>query len=169
MDKELAHIRQETPSVLRRLESAVGQLETTVYSAARDVRALKKAGSGDYADAILNRNGFGGDTAEIYFYRFAPRGSARPSNQAEFQALMADPERSREYVRACYEKWLKEVQAVEKIVQRYGGKLEVNGAPFEMFQRWVANNPTRVPDHRVHVKITFPGQVELRTLRELIG
>ncbi len=160
MDRELAQIKQGTASMI------IG-LENTIYAAAREVLDLKKAGSGDYAEAILGRNGFGGDTAEIYFYRFAPKGSPRPSNQAEFQALLADPERSKAYDKACYQRWVKVVQAVQRVVRRYGGDVEVNNYPLQAYLNLVESSG-KTPAHRVQVRISIPGQGKLRTLRELM-
>lgn len=160
MKQDLVRIKQET-------ESVISGLENTVYAAARDVRALKKAGSRDYADAILDRHGFGGDTAEIYFYRFAPKGSPRPSNQVEFQALLADPERHKVYAEACYQRWVEGIQAVQRVIQRYGGAVEVDDIPLSDFLSLV-KDPDKKPDHRVHVKISVPGQDKLRTLRRLV-
>ena len=162
--RELDHIKGEVPSVLKRLEK-------TVYAAASHVRRLKQAGCGDYADAILNRYGFGGDggTAENELSRFAPKGSPRPSDQTGIQELSANPERHKAYVDACYERWVKGITDIKRVVEKYGGDVIVNGMPLDAYlRREYLRQVTHSgePPDKVQVKIFVPGQDKLSSLRE---
>ena len=159
MKTDLQVMAKELP-VLGRVEK--------LYAAAREVRALKRAGSVDYANAVLGRNGFGGNEAEIYFYRFASAGSPRPSNQAEFSALLSDPQRYKAYEEACYKRWSQGITAAQRVVNRYGGEVTVDDIPLDRYFLEVQGSGV-IPNHRVHVKISIPGQDTLRQLRKLAG
>ena len=159
MKRDLQSIRERMPALFQGIEE-------TLYAAAGEVRALKRTGSGDYADAILDQNGFGGDTAEIYFYRFASEDSPNPS-EAGFRALMSDPERSRAYEEACYRRWSSDITAVQRVVRRYEGEITVNGMPLDNYFFEVEDSGV-TPNHRVHVRILIAGQDALCQLRELV-
>jgi len=70
--------------------------EETVNATAQEVRELGTTCSEDYAQAIWEENSYGGDTAEVYFYRFAPEGFPSPDDRKEYQALMNRPLRNRQ-------------------------------------------------------------------------
>jgi hypothetical protein len=141
-------------------------LESTVHATAKEVRGLGTTCSEDYAEAILDENGYGGDTAEIYFYRFAPEGFPSPSDRVEFQALMGNPQRSAEYRASCYKGWRDELQSVQEVVARHDGAIEVEGMTLQDYLGAV-QEAGETPDHRVHVRVSVPGQDQLRLIRNL--
>ncbi len=145
MKANLQDMRDKTSSVL-------DGLEKTLYAAARDVRLLKQTGCEDYADAVLDQNGFDGDTAEIYFHRFAPRGSSIPNNREEFKI--------------AYQKWVQGIKRVQRVVQRYGGTVEVRDMPLDKYLAEIKDG--KKPEHRVHVTILVPGQETLCLLRMIV-
>lgn len=173
MDSDLEKIRRQLPTVL-------ADLEGSVFAAAKEVRALGRICSDEYADAILDQNGFGSDTAEVYFYRYAPEGSPQPSDRQAFEAFMSNVARKEEYARACYRGWKEEVLATQAIVGKYGGKIGIvsdRSSPpcpldysLEQFDRHYVSPALPAWDmfgHRLHVKVEFPGHEKLRKLREI--
>ena len=141
-------------------------LETTVYAAAREVRGLKATCSSEYAEAVLDTNGHGGNTARVYFYRFAPEGFPRPSDRGAFAALLGDPQRSAEYNDTCYLRWKDNIQRVQDVIARYGGTVGVDGLPLQDYLREVEQSG-KTPAHRVQITISVPGQEHVRLLREI--
>ena len=160
MKANLQDIRSRMPTVL-------DGLENTLYATAKEVRALRTTCSEEYAEAILDQNGFGGDTAEIYFYSFAPEGFPSPSNGEEFQALRANPHRNEAYEKACYQGWKTEIEAVNGIVTSHEGTIEVNDYRLADYLR-EAEESGKTPVHRVQVKISMPGHENLRQLRDIV-
>jgi len=141
-------------------------LENTVHATAKEVRGLGTTCSEDYAKAVLDENGYGGDTAEIYFYRFAPEGFPSPSDRTEFQALMDNPQRSSEYRDSCYRRWKDEIQRVQEVVAQHNGAIEVEGMTLQDYLSAV-QKARETPGHRVHVRVSVPGLDQLRLVRSL--
>ncbi len=132
--------------------------------AATKVRALKTPYSEEYAEAILDRNTFGFDTAEVYFYRFAPKGSPNPTDTA-YHMVMDDPVKKATYDKECYCGWVTEIQQVQKIVDKYDGQIEAYSIPLKDYIAEVERSG-KIPEFRIRVRISIPGQLQLRSLRK---
>lgn len=141
------------------------ELEGTLYASAKEVRELRTPGSEDYANAILDENVFSRDTAEIYFYRFAPEGFPVPG-ETEFQTLMRDPKIKAEYRESCYNGWKGELQEVQGILSGYNGIITVKDMGLQNYLEEVEKDRD-FPSWRVQVKFTVPGQNKLRFIRGL--
>lgn len=152
-------------ALIRHGISELGAESENTISAAREVMTLGTVCASEYADAIMGQNGYGGYTAEIYFYRFA-QGFPSPGEHDEFRALMSDPQKSAEYRDLCYRGWREELQCVQEIVARRRGVIEVEGMAFESYLRAV-QEAGETPDYRVHVRISVPGQRQLCFVSEM--
>lgn len=150
-----------------KISAVIDGLESTLCAAADELRSLGGIASDDYADCILNHNRFGGDTAEIYFYRFAPKGCPRPDSE-DFFTFMSEPDKASAYRKQCYLTWASEIHFVEPIVEKYGGHITVDGLPLDSYLLAVVADG-HTPDHRVHVGIEVPGQGKLYSLKKIIS
>lgn len=141
-------------------------LEKTVYAAAKEVRSLGTPCAEEYEAAILNQNGYGTDTAQIYFYRYASEDFPVPSDGAEFQIFMQDSERKKKYDNVCFNGWKSEVTKVENILNKYKGNMEVEDKPLREYLNGV-KKANVTPDWRIRVRVYFPGQEIVRLVTEL--
>lgn len=156
MHPELKQLKQGMNTVL-------DDLERTIYAAARDVRALKRTACGEYSDAILYKNGFGTDTAEIYFFKFDP--NYRRQTRSSQETLEAEMNLDYAHKKVRYIRWAKGIKAVQRIVAKYYGEVRVENMPLDEYLTSV--DARAVPDHRIHVSIHLHEQDKLRKLREI--
>lgn len=162
------------PNPIYHLKNAIDQLkaglENTIRAAAKEITLLQTPKNRQYADAVMDQNGFGGDTCEIYFHVYAPRGSIGPSLKPKaykkFEQAMNDPAKKLAYDKANFEGWKKEIYAIQGVASVFGGQVEVDYLPLDAYLRQLRETNV-TPDHRVHVKLVIPGQDELRLAREL--
>ena len=157
MLNELTHIKRRTASV-------IGRLEGTLFAAAEEVKSLKQTYSGQYADAILYGNM--NNIVEVHFTHFAPSGSPMPHHLKEFLG-MKNAQEYKEYKQACYDRWVKGIQSVQRIVSKYGGWIEAGGVRLDHFLSMVSKNG-EIPTHISQVRMCFPEQDKLSYLLRAI-
>ena len=134
--------------------------------AAKEVRELRTPASDDYSDALLGKNCYGGDTAEIYLYRFAPDGSPQPSDREAYETLMGDAGKKAQYEKACHENWLADIGRLNEVVGKYDGEIQIDEKPLDTFLEELQASGEMLT-HRVHVQIRVPGQQELGKVRQI--
>ena len=142
------------------IRQGVESLETELIDKPREASdqmiALGSPCSQEYADAALGINGFGGNTAEIYFYRFAPKCFPSPGDE-NYSVYMADAGRAAEYASICFNGFLEELSKVERIVSSYNGVLTIDHAPRELYVQRV-KMVGKESVHRAHVTLSFVDQ-----------
>jgi hypothetical protein len=109
-------------------------------------------------DCYHNKNGYGGDTAEIYTYRFLPMSSTYSQSWSKEKSMFEEDILSMEKKAA---KSLKEI--IDIFIERYPSKVFVNAfadavpIPFNTWFRKVLSVKSMTDynrfSHRIHVKV----------------
>jgi hypothetical protein len=145
-------------------------LEMTVKAASKEIKSLGTPQRKQYSDAVMDQNGFGSDTCEIYFYTYAPKGSPKPSLKPRaskrYERMINDPSKKEVYDKECFDGWKREIYAIQGVASVFGGRIEVENVPLEVYLKQLRESDW-TPDHRVHVRVVVPGQDELRLARGL--